>query len=62
MSDLNLMPKKEVIELISKATGLSERHIAERVLKRSDAPKPKAIIGTKKAYYKPDIYKFLGVK
>ena len=58
----DLIPKKEVIEMITKTANLSDRHVRDRVLKRSDFPKPRKQLGRASVYARQDIEKWLGIK
>lgn len=61
MTNPDFLSKKQVIELISSVTDLSTRHIAERILKRPDAPQPVVTIGRAKLFSKAKVEKFLGM-
>ncbi|KYP12220.1 MAG: hypothetical protein A0129_03575 [Limnobacter sp. CACIAM 66H1] len=58
----DLIPKHEVIEMIVKATSLSDRHVRDRVLKRKDFPRPRRQLGRACIYARQDIEKWLGIK
>lgn len=62
MTTDDLLPKSKVIELIAKTMELSVRHVADRIIKRGDFPKPKKRLGRACVYAKQDVYNWLGIK
>lgn len=58
----DLIPKQQVIEMIARATNLSNRHVRDRVLKRRDFPKPRRQIGRACVYARQDVEIWLGIK
>ena len=55
----DLIARPLVITLLVEKLQRSERHVAERVLKRHDFPKPKRQVGRSVLYNRADIEKFL---
>lgn len=62
MEITDLIPRNQAAELVAKALQQSIRHVADRVMKRNDFPKPRKKVGRAELYAKQDVEKFLGVK
>lgn len=62
MTTDDLLPKSQVIALIAEKMEVSTRHVADRILKRSDFPKPRRRIGHACVYARQDVEKWLGIK
>lgn len=59
MTTDDLLPKRDVVELIAKKLACSERHASERIMRRSDFPKPRKQAGRLMAFARQDIERWL---
>lgn len=62
MQQDDLIPVSEVVKLVSERLNFSPRHTQERVMKRSDFPKPVLQVGRRRLYSKEPVLKWLKVK
>lgn len=59
MDITDLIPRQQAIELVATTLKQSIRHVSDRVLKRTDFPKPRKKVGRAELYGRPDIERFL---
>lgn len=62
MTTDDLISKTKVAELLTQTLEICPRHATERVMKRSDFPKPVLQVGRRAVYLRQSVLKWLGLK